>query len=88
MQEKVLIVDQQAVARQYAEQMAGIIATMAQLQAVVTPSKDFNRRQMRQFEARMRPIRVKMARLKVQAAALQKKCDEALGNDASTKDIQ
>jgi hypothetical protein len=88
MQEKVLIVDQQAVARQYAEQMAGIIATMAQLQSIVTPSKDLNRRQMRQFEARMRPIRLKMARLKKQAAELQKKCDEALGNDAPTENIQ
>jgi hypothetical protein len=71
-----LIVDEKAVAL---EQLQNIMAAMATFaQTVERPPRDLNRKQMRAFEARMRPFRLKLARLRVQQAEIQKKIDAIL----------
>lgn len=71
-----LIVDQKAVAL---EQLQNVMAAMAAFAKVVEhPPRDLNRKQMRAFEARMRPFRLKLARLRAQQVDIQNKIDAIL----------
>jgi hypothetical protein len=82
MQQQVLVVDQKAMAMQA---MAALIEQINNIQAIIEPPrKDFNRQQMRRFEAKMKPIRLKLARLKVKQAEMQRRLEALVDSNVAT----
>lgn len=71
--QQVLIIDQRAMAMQA---MANLVEQIAQIDAFVNKKPEMNRAGMRRFEAKMKPLRLRLARLRVKQKQMQENIEK------------
>lgn len=75
-----LVIDMKAMMDKSMADILETIRTTNEILARINMPRDLNRAEMRRYEAQVRPLRLKLARLKAKQLQMQKSAEEAMAN--------